>query len=101
LNIDYDSGATVTLVSEKVAEMNIGKENIDHVLDTIGGRGSLKGSGAVCIPLALNDGGMHVLNALVTDKPLGDVAVLPHPTLMWHRPLLCQKETLQIETVEP
>jgi hypothetical protein len=41
LNIGYDSGATVTIVSKKVAEMNIGKENIDYTLDTIGGRGSL------------------------------------------------------------
>jgi hypothetical protein len=62
LNIGYDSGATVTLVSEKVAKMNIEKENIDYMLDTIGGRGSLRGSGAVRIPLALKGGGMHVIN---------------------------------------
>jgi hypothetical protein len=75
-----DSGATVTLVSEKVEEMNIEKENIDYVLDTIEGRDSLRGSGAVRIPLAMKNGGMHVLNALVTDRPLGKVAALPPPS---------------------
>jgi hypothetical protein len=77
LNIGFDSGATVTLVSKKVAEMSIGKENVDYDLDTIEGQGSLKGSGAVHIPLALPGGEIHVLKALITDKPLGEVAVLP------------------------
>jgi hypothetical protein len=77
LNIGYDSGATVTLVSEKVAEMNIEKENTKYILDTVGGKDGLKGSDAVRILLAMKNGGMHVLNALVTDKLLGKVAALP------------------------
>jgi hypothetical protein len=77
LNIGFDLGATVTLVSKKFAEMNIGKENVNNDLDTIEGQGSLKGSGAVHIPLALTGGETHALKALVTDKPLGEVAVLP------------------------
>jgi hypothetical protein len=43
LNICFDSGATVTLVSEKVAEMSIHRKNISYELDTIGGQSSLKG----------------------------------------------------------
>jgi hypothetical protein len=38
----------------------------------------LKGSGAVQVPLALPDG-VHVLKALIADKPLGQVAVLSPP----------------------
>jgi hypothetical protein len=60
----------VTLVSEKVAEMSIDKENVRYDLDTIGGRSSLRGSGAVHIPLALKGGGIHALKAFVTNKPL-------------------------------
>jgi hypothetical protein len=67
----------VTLVSEKVAEMSIDRENISYELDTIGGKSSLKGSGAVRIPLVLTGGGIHVLKAFITNKPLGEVAVLP------------------------
>jgi hypothetical protein len=94
LNIGYDSGATVTLVSEKVAKMNIEEKNIDYVLDTIGGRNSLRGSGAVRILLAMKGGGMHVLNALVTDKPLGKVAALPPPHTDVEQVLAVPKEEL-------
>jgi hypothetical protein len=81
LNICFDSGATVTLVSEKVAEMSIDRENVSYALDTMGGRSSLRGSCAVRIPLALKGGGIHVMEAFVTNTPLGEVAVLP-PMLM-------------------
>jgi hypothetical protein len=77
LNICFDSGAQVTLVSKKVAEMSIDRENVRYDLDTIGGRSSLRGSGAVRIPLALKGGGIHALKAFVTNKPIGEVAVLP------------------------
>jgi hypothetical protein len=36
LNIGYDSGATVTLVSKKVAEMNIERKETKYILDTVG-----------------------------------------------------------------
>jgi hypothetical protein len=71
LNIRYDSGATVTLVSEKVAKMNIERRKAKYILDTVGEKDGLKGSDAVLIPLAMKNGGMHVLNALVTNKMLG------------------------------
>jgi hypothetical protein len=77
LNIGYDSGATVTLVSEKVAKMNIERKKAKYILDTVGEKDGLKGSDAVRIPLAMKNGGMHVLNALVTNKMLGEVAALP------------------------
>jgi hypothetical protein len=77
LNIGYDSGATVTLVSKKVAEMNIERKETKYILDTVGEREGLKGSDTVRIPLAMKNGGMHVLNALVTDEVLGEVAALP------------------------
>jgi hypothetical protein len=48
----------------------------------------------------LTGGGIHVLKAFVTDKPLGEVAVLPL-MLMWHKPLMCQEEILQLGVVEP
>jgi hypothetical protein len=64
LNIGYDSGATGTFVSEKVAKMNIEKEKVKYILDTVGEKDCLKGSDAVRIPLAMKNGGMHVLNAL-------------------------------------
>jgi hypothetical protein len=51
------------------------------MLDTVGEREGLKGSDAVRIPLAMKNGGMHVLNALVTDEMLGEVAALPPPPL--------------------
>jgi hypothetical protein len=77
LNVSFDSGATVTLVSKKVADMSIGNENVKCNCNTIGGQSSLEGSDAVQIPLALSDGGTHVLKALVTDKHLGQVDMLP------------------------
>jgi hypothetical protein len=79
LNIGYDSGATVTLVSKKVAEMSIERKKTKYMLDTVGEREGLKGSDAVHIPLAMKNGGMHVLNALVTNEMLGEVAALPPP----------------------
>jgi hypothetical protein len=77
LNVGYDSGATVTLVSEKVAKMSIATKKTEYILDTVGEREGLKSSVAVRIPLAMKSGGMHVLNALVTDEKLGKVAALP------------------------
>jgi flagellar hook protein FlgE len=77
LNVGYDSGATVTLVSKKVAEMSI--ETKKYMLDTVGEKEGLKSSVTVRIPLAMKNDGMHVLNALVTDEMLGKVAVLPPP----------------------
>jgi hypothetical protein len=43
----------------------------------VGEKEGLKGSVTVRIPLAMKNGGMHVLNALVTDEMLGKVAALP------------------------
>jgi flagellar hook protein FlgE len=77
LNVGYDSGATVTLVSKKVAEMSIETKKTKYMLDTVGEKEGLRGSVTVRVPLAMKNGGMHVLNALVTDKVLGEVAMLP------------------------
>jgi hypothetical protein len=77
--VGYDSGTTVTLVSKKVAEMSIETKKAKYMLDTVGEKEGLKGSVTVRIPLAMKNGGMHMLNALVTDEMLGKVAVLPPP----------------------
>jgi hypothetical protein len=77
LNVGYDSGATVTLVSEKVAKMSIAIKETRYILDTVGGGEGLKSSTAVRIPLAMKNGGMHVLDALVTSEKLGKVMALP------------------------
>jgi hypothetical protein len=79
LNVGYDSGATVTLVSRKVAEMSIETKKTKYMLDTVGEGEGLEESVAVRIPLAMKGGGMHVLNALVTNEMLGEVATLPPP----------------------
>jgi hypothetical protein len=65
----FDSGATVTLVTKKVAEMGINHENIKYELDTIG-TNCFEGCGAIQVPLALPDGKTHVLKALIVDEPL-------------------------------
>jgi hypothetical protein len=75
--VGYDSGATVTLVSEKVAEMSIETKKARYMLDTVGEKEGLKSSVSVRIPLAMKNGETHVLNALVTDEKLGKVAALP------------------------
>jgi hypothetical protein len=66
-------------VSEKVAKMNIERKKVKYILDTVGEKDGLKGSDVVRIPLAMKNGGMHVLDALVTNEMLGEVATLPPP----------------------
>jgi hypothetical protein len=78
LNVLFDSGATLTLVNKKVAELGINHENVKYNLNT-GGFNCFEGCGAIQVPLALPDGEAHVLKALIVDKPLGQVDINPPP----------------------
>jgi hypothetical protein len=79
LNVLSDSGATLTLVNKKVAEMGIEHENVKYKLNTIG-TNHFEGRGAAQVPLALPDGQVHMLKVLVVDELLGQVDM--HPPLM-------------------
>jgi Retroviral aspartyl protease len=100
LNVLFDSGATMTLVNKKVAEMGIRHEIIKYELNTIGNN-CFEGCGAVQVPLALPDGKARVLKALVVDEPLGQVDMHPPPPLvLWHKFLTCQWMILRLGMVE-
>jgi hypothetical protein len=81
LNVLFDLGATLTLANKKVAEMGIEHENVKYELNTIS-TNHFEGQGAAQVPLALPDGQVHVLKALVVDGPLGQVDMHPPPPLM-------------------
>jgi hypothetical protein len=76
LNVLFDSGATRTLINKKVAEMGIDYENVKYNLKTVS-TDHFEGRGAMRVPLALPDGKMHVLKALVANKSLGQVYTHP------------------------
>jgi hypothetical protein len=78
LNVLFDTGATVTLVNKKVAEMGINHENVKYDLKTVS-TDHFEGGGAMQVPLALPDGKVHVLKALVANKSLGQVDTHPPP----------------------
>jgi hypothetical protein len=80
LNVLFDSGASLTLVNKKVAEMGINHENVKYNLNT-GGLNCFEGCGTIQVPLALPDGEAHVLKALIVEKPLGQVDMNPPPPL--------------------
>jgi hypothetical protein len=74
----FDSGATLTLVTKKVAELGINHENVNYNLNA-GGFNCFEGCGTIQVPLALPDGEAHALKALIVDKPLGQVDMHPPP----------------------
>jgi hypothetical protein len=78
LNVLFDSGATMTLINKKVAEMGINHENVKYDLNTISTK-HFEGRGAKQVPLALPDGNVHVLKALVVNESLGQVDTHPPP----------------------
>jgi hypothetical protein len=78
LNVLFDSGATMTLINKKVAEMGIDYENAKYNLKTVS-TDHFEGRGAMQVPLALPDGKVHVLKALVANKSLGQVDTHPPP----------------------
>jgi hypothetical protein len=74
----FDSVASMTLVTKKVAAMGLNYENAKYELNTVGAN-CFEGCGAIQVPLRLPDGKTHVLKALIVEGSLGQVDVLPIP----------------------
>jgi hypothetical protein len=89
LNVLFDSGATMTLVTKKVAELGINYENVKYGLNAIGAN-CFEGRGTIQVPIALPDGKAHVLKALIVDEPLGQVDMHSPPLMMWRKFSVCQ-----------